>query len=191
MQKMNLVTGFLMAVIGLLLLFIPAEVTRVIVIVLGAEAIVNGIVNLISTRNLIADESFRLSMLIRGVVSIVVGLLAVFLPIAFVQTMLDIVCYGYAIYLLFASVLELYVIAKLRGTGLPRKQYAAEVLISIVVAIILFILPKDVLGTLVLRILGAIVLIIGALYIYVTLRNQKIDETIIESVVVEDDDNNN
>lgn len=189
MNKTSLISGLLLAAVGLLLLIIPDRIIQVLIIVLGAEAIVNGIFSIITTRNLISDPSFRLSILIRGAAGIIVGTLAIALPLVVAGTMWIIMVYVLAIYLLSAAVIEMYALALLRHTDIDRKQYYLEALISIVVAIILFLIPRQI-GGFILRLLGLIVLVVGAVYIYVSLRERKIDKVIVESVVVEDEPEN-
>ncbi|MBQ9238855.1 MAG: DUF308 domain-containing protein [Treponema sp.] len=189
-MKSNIFPGLLMAAIGLLLLIIPNQIVRVIVIVLGAEAIVNGVFNLVTMRTLMADESFQFAILIRSIVSMVVGLLAICLPLLFAEVMWRIMIYVLGIYLLFAAVIELYAVAKLRETDIPRRQYVLEAIISVIAALILFaISPHSQIGTVLLRVIGTIAILIGAVYLYVAVRNhiaQKKD-TIVATAVVEDD----
>lgn len=189
MSKRNLISGLLLAAVGLLLLIIPNKIVQVLIIVLGAEAIVNGIFSIITTRTLIEDPAFRFSILIRGVAGIIIGTLAIALPLIVADTMWMIMVYVLAVYLLAAAVIEMYALALLRHTDIDRKQYYLEALVSIIVAVILILIPRQI-GGFILRILGLAILIVGAVYIYISLRERKIEKVVIESVVVEDEPEN-
>lgn len=190
MQKTNFITGLVLVSVGFLLLIIPNQIVKAVVIVLGAEAIVNGVFSFLTVRQLVADESFRFPILIRSVISVVVGLLAVFLPLAVAGVMWTVMLYVLGVYLLFAAVMELFAMAKLRDTDINRKQFVFEAIVSIFVAVILFILPRQI-GAAILRIFGAVIFVIGGVLLFVSLRGHKSataeDKMIAESVVVEDD----
>lgn len=190
MQKTNFITGLVLVSVGFLLLIIPNQIVKAVVIVLGAEAIVNGVFSFLTVRQLVADESFRFPILIRSVISVVVGLLAVFLPLAVAGVMWTVMLYVLGVYLFFAAVMELFAMAKLRDTDINRKQFVFEAIVSIFVAVILFILPRQI-GAAILRIFGAVIFVIGGVLLFVSLRGHKSataeDKMIAESVVVEDD----
>ena len=76
-----------LSVIGLLMTIWPAGCIQAVVVLLGIEAIVNGGYQLIYTRKLFTDTTFQYSVMIRGMISIVIGLLAVFLPLHFAAAM--------------------------------------------------------------------------------------------------------
>jgi uncharacterized membrane protein HdeD (DUF308 family) len=190
MRKDNFIPGILMMVAGLFLIIKPERCVKVFIIVLGIEAVINGIFNLVTMRSLATDESFRLAILIRGVVSIAVGVLSIFLPLAFAGVMWIIMMYVFALYLLTASVLELFAVAQIRDTGINRKQFIMEAVVSIIIAVILFIIPAQI-GSTVLRILGVLTLVSGAAYLFVVWKNRSLtkNNTIIEeNAVVADDD---
>lgn len=186
MSKRNLISGLLLAAVGLLLLIIPSKIVQAIIIVLGAEAIVNGIFSIITTRNLIENPTFRLSILIRGVAGIIIGTLAIALPLIVAETMWMMMIYVLAVYLLAAAVIEMYALSLLRHTDIDRKQYYLEALVSIIVAVILILIPRQI-GSLILRILGLATLVVGAVYIYISLREKKIEKAVVASAVVEDE----
>lgn len=82
MRRSYLGMGFLSLIAGLLMLFSPDAWIKVVVIVLGVAAIVNGLFNLVYVRRVFDDAYFRRSIVVRGLLSLVVGLLAVILPLA-------------------------------------------------------------------------------------------------------------
>ena len=171
MKKNSLLLGFIFAVIGLLMLIWPTGCIKAVVVLLGIEAVANGVYQLLYTRKLFSDVTFQYSVLIRGMMSIVVGLLAFFLPLKFAATMWVVMLYVLAIYLLLGSALLLFSIGKLRDSDVNRSQFVLEALISIVLAIIIIMIPIKV-GTALIRFGGILVLLTGATYIFYYLRNR-------------------
>ena len=81
MKKNNLFVGILLVLVGFMLLFFPKQCISWCVALMGIEAVVNGIYSLVHTRKLVPDSDFQKLVFIRGTLSIVVGLLAFFLPL--------------------------------------------------------------------------------------------------------------
>ena len=81
MRKTYVLLAILVAIIGLMMIFSPENCIKVAVIILGMTALINGIYNLVTVRNLLEDQMFRNVMTVRGVVSICIGALAVILPL--------------------------------------------------------------------------------------------------------------
>lgn len=82
MSKSYLGMGLLSMVAGFFMVFSPDSWTKIVVILLGLAAIVNGFFNLFYVRRIFDDTYFRRSVIIRGLLSLVVGLVAVILPLA-------------------------------------------------------------------------------------------------------------
>lgn len=185
MKKSNFLVGVLITVVGLLLLIIPRQCMKAIVILLGIEAIANGIHSLVYTRKLAPDSSFQFTVICRGMLSLVIGLLAFFLPIRFVNivdSIWTVVLYILACYLIVGAILELFAMGKIRDTEIDRKQYIFEAIVSIVVAIILFLVPGEKLGNAVLRILGLVVALFGGVYLVYEWKNRPIVQEPVEVI---------
>ncbi len=160
MRKTYIVIGILAIVIGLLMLIVPQQCVKIIVILLGFFSLGNGIFNLFHIRKMVADPDFIKTINIRGIVSIVVGFLAIFLPLAFAGILWTIMVYTLALYLLVSSGMELYGIKKMDQVGINTKPYIAEIIGSIIIAIILFIIPAKI-GTFIIRLLGFLIILVG------------------------------
>ena len=74
MKKNSLLLGIILAIVGLIMTITPAGCIKAVVIILGIEAVANGIYQLIYTRKLFPDAAFQYSVIIRGMLSIVVSL---------------------------------------------------------------------------------------------------------------------
>jgi uncharacterized membrane protein HdeD (DUF308 family) len=183
MRKTNFMLGVLLSVVGLMMIVSPDKCIKVAVLLLGVEAILNGVFNLVKIRQLIVDKDFQLAVFVRGIISIVIGLLAVILPLRFAAAMWTIMLYVIAAYLLLAAVLELYAVAKLRNAGIERKQYVLEAIVSIICSVILFIIPHQI-GMVIIRVLGVVVLLVSMVYVLYEWRNRPI---VVDNVEVVDD----
>ena len=183
MRKTDFLLGVLLAVVGLMMIVDPGKCIKITVILLGLEAIVNGVFCLVKVRQLISDKDFQIAVLIRGIISIIIGVLAVVLPLRFAATMWTAMLYMLAAYLIVAVILELYAVAKLRDTGIERKRYIIEAIVSVISAIILFIIPQQI-GVTVIRILGVVVLLVSVVFLLYEWRNRPI---VVDNVEVVDD----
>ena len=185
MRKTYIVIGILAIVIGLLMLIVPQQCVKIIVILLGFFSLGNGIFNLFHIRKMVADPDFIKTINIRGIVSIVVGFLAIFLPLAFAGILWTIMVYTLALYLLVSSGMELYGIKKMDQVGINTKPYIAEIIGSIIIAIILFIIPAEI-GTFIIRLLGFLIILVG---IILLLAKTKTEPLIVYAEEVPNDPN--
>jgi uncharacterized membrane protein HdeD (DUF308 family) len=80
MKKWNYFIAGLLGVLGILILIFPAFWIKLIVILLGLGAVGYGIYNFSYIKKLSDDSSYRSAIMIRSLVSIIIGLLAVILP---------------------------------------------------------------------------------------------------------------
>ena len=160
MRKTYLGIGVLAIIIGLMMLIVPHQCIKAIVIILGIFSVGNGVFNLFSIRKLIADSDFAMIITIRGSISIIVGLLAILLPLSFAGILWTIMIYTLAFYLLISSGMEIYGTIKMKTVGIDTKPYIAEIIGSIIIAIILLIIPAEI-GTLIIRFLGLAIMLVG------------------------------
>lgn len=172
MRKSYLGIGILTIIVGLLMLFAPEAWTKVVVIFIGASAIVNGLFNLFYVRKIISDSSYKKAVIIRGLFSLLVGLIAIILPLALVATVWTVMLYVLACYLIISSIIEIFVSIKLKASGINVRPYYGEILLSIILAIVLFIIPAK-LGILILRIIGAALVVMGIGVLFWEFKNRK------------------
>ena len=183
MRKNNILIGILLGVIGLLMVIIPNQCIKAVVVVLGVGAIANGVYNLLYIRKLVPDISFQRVIISRAMMSIVIGLPAFFLPLIFAEVMWTIMIYVLAVYLLLSAGMELYAAGKLRDTGIDRRQFLLDALISIAAAIAMFIIPAKI-GIAFVRLAGLVLILVGAAYIFYAWRNRPAEQ--VEAEVVDD-----
>lgn len=161
MDKNKLFLGFMTAALGLFLLISPDTFISFFVILLGLAAIIDGIFILTATRDLIIDPQYKLIVTVRGVLSIVVGVLSVVLPIAVAAVVWKAMAYTLAIYLIVSCGMQIYTITKLHRNGIMIRQSMIEAASSLVLALVLFIIPAQTAGHFIVRLFGIILLAIG------------------------------
>lgn len=171
MRKTYIGIGVLSIIIGLMMLIVPHQCIKAIVIILGVFSVANGVYNLFAIRRLIADSDFAITITIRGIISIIVGLLAILLPLIFAGVIWTIMVYILAFYLLISSGMEIYGATKMKKVGINTKPYIAEIIGSIIIALILLIIPAEI-GTLIVRLLGIAIMIVGIGLLFFETRNK-------------------
>lgn len=181
MKKSYLGIGILSLIAGLLMLFSPEAWTKVVVILLGLAAIVNGLFNLFYVRRIFDDDYFQRSIIIRGLLSLVVGLVAVILPLVLAAAVWIAMVYMLAAYLLVSAALELYASLRLHASGVDTKPYYGEIVGSIILAVILFIIPAQV-GIVLVRICGALLVLSGLGVIFWQWRNRGVEHYLHKKV---------
>lgn len=162
----NFVFGILAAVIGLVVLNFPKRSIEVVVILLGICAIISGIYNLTKVYKISENLEFKRVVLIRSVVSIILGILAVALPFVFIkviETIVKILLYVEAIYLILSAFAEIFMVEKLKSENTDVKNLQLEILGSILIAVLLFLLAANFAETVV-RILGVVCMVAGISY---------------------------
>lgn len=183
MKKNSLLLGIILAVVGLIMTITPAGCIKAVVIILGIEAVANGIYQLVYTRKLFPDVAFQYSVIIRGMLSIVVGLLAFFLPLRFAEMLWTVMLYVLAVYLLVGSALLLFSCGKLQDTNVDRRQFITEAVISIILALVMLLIPVHV-GTALVRIAGIVLILVGIAFVIFYIKNKPLVQ---EPVQVMDD----
>ena len=165
MNKSNLILSIIVAVLGLVVLVIPETFIKIAVILMGAATIIEGLNSLIKVRPLLEDKAFRRLTLIRGLASILIGLLAVCLPLVFfntVQGVIRVMLYVLAVYLIVSAVAELFLVAQLNQNGISSRNHKIQA-IWFFIAVMLFLLPAN-FGVIIVRILGAVLIVCGIGY---------------------------
>lgn len=185
MRKSIIGTGVLLLIISLMMIISPELCVKVSVIALGVGGIINGIYNLFTVRSYVADKTFKQVVAIRGLLSIAVGLVAIILPIFLAATIWNILIYVLAIFLLLSAGMEIVSTLRLKKEGIPIKVFTIEIISSIILALILFIIPATV-GLALIRIIGIILLLASISLVILEWRSQSKETA---TYVVVDDEN--
>ena len=175
----NFFIGLLLVVIGIAIIISPEYCKKAVIFLLGLEAVVNGIYSMIVTRKIITDSLFQYSMIFKGMLSIVVGLLAIFLSIFFDNVVTALII-TLAVYFFIDTIIQIFASGKLREDPEARKKTVFEAVICCIVAIILCMILINA----IIYIAGGVMLIIGLFMIVYDIKNRPI---VAEKVEVVDD----
>ena len=185
-MTINLFGSVLCIVLGLMLSIFTNFSIKIIVIALGAAAIAKGVYDLIKLKKLSDDIAFNRLVLIRSLASIVVGLLAVFLPIAFfktAETVIKVLLYILAIFMLISAFMQFFFAAKLDQEEVSVKGMRIEAVSYLLAAVFLFLVAAiNITG--IIRIVGIILVVFGAIYTVYLWHNRTL---VINPDSVEDD----
>ena len=166
MNRTNVGLGILAVAVGLLLIIAPETSIRIVVMLLGVGGIANGIRDFARVLPLSENSRYRRTAIMNALLSIIVGVLAVCLPLALfntVQNIVRIMLYVVAAYLVIAAVADFYLVYKLHEEGRNSKILTGNAVWSVIIAVILFLVPSN-FAVILLRILGVVMLLAGAAF---------------------------
>ncbi|MBQ2530578.1 MAG: DUF308 domain-containing protein [Treponema sp.] len=173
---------------------------KIVVIGLGAIAIVKGVFDFIRLRPMVSKEDtvFHRTVLIRSLVSIVIGLVAVALPMVFfktAETVVHVMLYVLGIYFLFCAIGGMVIVRRMKNAELQTKPYSSSIAVYLLISILLFLLATIGVKN-ILRGAGIIVAICGVFGCIYSWRNrpqsltpdsiETEDAEVIEAVVKEE-----
>ena len=165
------------------MLLAAEPVVQVLVIVLGISAILDGGFMLAAVAPLCVERNFKIQCFVRGLAGIVVGLLCVVIPLRMAEFAWKTFVYIFAVYSIFAAICQIPITLTLRQEGYPVKRHVLEIVASLVLAIILFLLPGSA-GFMIIRIGGAVLLLAGAAITFLAWKNRDI---IADDAIVRDE----
>lgn len=161
MKRWYLFSGILAALLGLLVIIFPAFWIKLVVVILGLAAIAYGIYSLKITKVISDELNYRRTILIKSIVSIVAGLMAVLFPLAIGGAAWTAMIWLLIFYLLISAAAGFYAAALLKDSGVERKRYIIENLLLLAAAVVLILISPRSLGNAIIRLIGIIVLVAG------------------------------
>ncbi len=161
MKRWYLFSGILAALLGLLVIIFPAFWIKLVVVILGLAAIAYGIYSLKITKVISDELNYRRTILIKSIVSIVAGAMAVLFPLAIGGAAWTAMIWLLIFYLLISAAAGFYAAALLKDSGVERKRYIIENLLLLACAVILILISPRSLGNAIIRLIGIVVLVAG------------------------------
>lgn len=180
------VYGALLFVLGILIIIFPEFWVRLFVVIFGLCSVAYGIYTVLPLKNL-ENSQYKTMSLIKSGISIFFGLLSVIIPITVATTTWKVIVYAFAISLIISSMLGFYTTSIISLEGDERKKAILENVISLIVAIVLFLISPISLGKIIIRIIGICIIILGVVLIVIKIFSQK--DIIITNMEVKDSDN--
>lgn len=176
MKKSTIALTAVIAIIGVLIIIKPHWFIGAIVIILGVESLANGLYGLFYVRKLEAAKNFQYPIIARSALSVIIGILAVFLPVRLGEAVWTAMQLIVAIHLIVTSALLLFAVGSLRDTTISRRPFFGEALISIAVAVLVLLMS----AINVTRIIGIVVLLLDVVYFLVEFINRPIIDGTVE-----------
>ena len=161
MKRWYLYSGILAALLGLLVIIFPSFWIKLVVVIIGLSAIAYGIYCLKFTKEISDDVYYRRTILIKGIVSIIAGVMAVLFPLTIGGAAWTAMIWVLIIYLLASAAIGFYAAALLKDSGVERKRYIIENLLLLAVAVVLILISPRALGNAIIRLIGIVVLVAG------------------------------
>lgn len=157
-----LLIGVLVIGIGALIVTHSESFIKIMMIASGLGTLCDGLYTLFSVRRWHFASTTKTLAIIKGLVSTLIGLAAILVPIFVAETAMTILVYSFAVCLVFSAVVSFQNAAMARSfiPGIPTGHFYAEAIVSLLVAIILFAKPTEVLTTFAI-VVGIVVIISG------------------------------
>jgi len=156
----NIILGVIACAAGVFIFFQTENFVKVMVLGIGAFAFVNGSGALFLTVKSQYDEKTRSMLLIRGVLGVIVGIIAVLLPLASNNDIWSLMLYVLAGELTISVIMILLNMNGLKKAGTSLTRSLINIGISAALALVIFIMPKES-GQLILSVIAGIIVIYG------------------------------
>lgn len=157
---LTLLAGVVVIALGCYMLFATASFVKLAVIIMGILAIVSGVVTLIELNSYSFGVYSKGATIFKGVLSIIVGFVVLFLPVISAQVTWTVLLYIIGIQLAISAVIAFWDAFALRKSGFVLSGLLMEGVLSLVFALLMFLFPQSI-GTMFVKIVGAIVALGG------------------------------
>ncbi len=191
-MKRNWIIGISAFIAGLLLLISPTFCVKLILVLFGLTTIVEGFYGIITERTLFDNQFFQKTTLYKSIGNIVIGVLAIVMPLAIAGAAWAVMTYILAIYLIISACAGFIASSKLKQISTDEdasstKQLSWENIITLASGVLLLVIGPAKLGSMILRIIGLVALIVGAGFILIQILDRK-KEVKASNIEVKDDD---
>ena len=176
-NKKHFLYGIFSVIAGLIAIIWPKDAVEFLVILFGFAAITDGIVTLTKIKMFMDGSIIKKTVIIRALVSILIGLLAVTFPFIFrgaISTVIAIFTYILAIYALLAGAIEFYIALQLKNDTDDVKSLVIQAFIYLAVSLVLFLLGAR-LPQIIMRVVGIALVIFGIIIAIVGWKKKPIE----------------
>lgn len=180
----SMLFGSLLLLIGIFLMFQQDSFVRVFISLLGLFLVGSGVSSLLALKNYELGSRSKTATLIQALLSVVVGLVAVIVPLSTAAVSWTILLYIIAVELIFSAIISFFDALLLRKSSISVSGLLTEGVFSLFVAVLLFAFPEAI-GTMLLKLIGAVLIALGLGMLIWSLRirqiNKQFSSTTIES----------
>ncbi len=167
MQRLTI--GMCTMIVGAFIFFQTKDFTMFLAVAIGIYAIVNGIVVVVTSFKTNLSGSIKKAMVIRGLVSLGIGAVAILMPILFIKITWTFTLYILAVGLLGSAGLQTYLAIEMKKVDYPILGYIIEIVISLLLAFLIFTMPQEI-GMTIIRVVGFIIFAYGLILVIKAIR---------------------
>ena len=185
--------GSLLVVLGIYLMFQQESFVRIFISILGLFLVGSGVASLFALRTYTLGRRTKMATLIQALISIVLGLVAFFVPLSAANVSWTLLLTLIAIELIFSAIISFLDALLLRKSELPVSALLSEGVFSLVVAILWVVFPQKI-GSMLLKLVGVVLIAMGLGMVLWSVRIRKINRQFsptaieAEAVVVDEGD---
>ncbi|MCQ2577068.1 MAG: DUF308 domain-containing protein [Treponema sp.] len=187
MKKTNWIIGGVLLVAGIILTAAPVFIVKALVVLLGLGAVADGVYSLMYEKSISTNSTFQKTILYKSAANIVMGLIAVIVPLFIAKTAWFAITYILGVYLVISAFGGLFASSQLKDSDVDRKALTVESLFHIAAAVLLFLIGPEKLGKSLIRIIGILTLSAGIVLLTVQVLRMK-NTTVAKDVEVRNEE---
>ncbi|NCC65032.1 MAG: hypothetical protein EOM15_10305 [Spirochaetia bacterium] len=174
--------GSLLMLAGIFLMFQQASFVRFFISLLGVFLVFSGISSLFALKKYQLGSRSKMATLIQAFLSILVGLVAVLVPLFTAAVSWTILLYVIAVELLLSACISFLDAMLLKKSSIVVSGLLTEGVLSLFVAVLLLVFPKAI-GTLLLKLFGVILIATGLGMFLWSLRIRQINKQFRQDII--------
>ncbi|MGH0052658.1 MAG: HdeD family acid-resistance protein [Sphaerochaetaceae bacterium] len=178
----SIIIGALVSAVGIFLMFQQDSFMKIFISLLGIILAGSGVSNLVTLKGFGLGNRSRVMTIVKALLSIVVGLIALIVPLSAATISWTVLLYIIGIQLLFSAGVSFLDAILLRKSDRSLSPLFTEGIFSLVVAILLFVFPQQI-GSMLLKLFGLLFIVSGIGMILWSLRIRKINRQFKEQVI--------
>ena len=155
-----MLSGVLVSILGIYMMFQQEGFVRVFISILGLSLVVSGVSSLFALRTFEMGKRTKMITLLKAILSIIIGLVAIIVPIATASFSWIFLLYLVAAQMIVSAAISFFGALHLRKGTASVSPLLSDGIFSLVVAILLFAFPQQI-GTMLIRLVGVVLLAIG------------------------------
>lgn len=182
----RLVLAGVLIAIGLFILLGEKEAfVKILTILVGSLALISGIISVATLSKYGFGKFNHNTVLIKSLLAIVVGVIAIIMPLTTAHTTWRLIIYVLAIQMAFSALVSFLEATAVRTLGFESSVFLQEAIVSLIISVVLFLFPSGI-GKLVITILGVLVIASGLIVLTLAiLKRPRKDSLLIENPEVE------
>ncbi len=158
------VMGVVLMVLGIIMLFQQESFVKVFISLLGLFLIGSGLLSVFNLKRFAVGPRTKVANIIKALLTIVLGLVAVIVPLTTAYTSWNVLLYSIGAVLAFSALISFMDALLLKHSSVSVSSLLFDGVFSVVVAVLLFLFPQEI-GTLLLKLVGALLIVSGLLMV--------------------------